>query len=92
MHVLTAESAPRSTNSVAASTCPNARNPKRRPITLTPLIDRGTRIEQQAGGGVDVPFQTRNEQWRIAVIILLVDASALLKKSAYRGEVILVAC
>ena len=58
------------------------RNSKRRPITLTPLIDRRTRVEQQARG-VDMPFQTRDEQWRITVIIFLIDASALLKKIAY---------
>ena len=66
-------------------------NPKRRPITLTPLIDRGTRIEQQARG-IDVPFRTRDEQWRIAVIIFVIDASALLKKIAYCGDISLIAC
>ena len=66
-------------------------NPKRRPITLTPLIDRGTRIKQQARG-VDVPFQTRNEQWRIPVTIFLVDPSALLKKIAYRVHASSIAC
>ena len=69
----------------------NARNPKRRPIPLAPLIDRGTRIEQHARC-VDVPFQTHNGQRRVAVIILLVDASALLKKSAYRVNAALIAC
>ena len=57
-----------------------ARNPKRRQITLTPLLDRSTVIEQQARG-VDVPFQARDEQWRIAVIIFLIEASALLQGS-----------
>jgi len=55
------------------------------------LIDRGTRIKQQARG-VGVPFQTRDEQWRIAVIIFLIKASALLKKSTYCVDVTLVAC
>ena len=65
-------------------------NPKRRPAASRTFIDRGTRIKQYARD-IDVPFQTRNEQWRIAVIILLVDAGALLKKIAYCGDVTLVA-
>ena len=69
----------------------SARNPKRRPITRTPLINRSPRIEQQARG-VDVPFPTRNEQWRITVTIFLIDASALLNKIAYCGDVTLLAC
>ena len=68
-----------------------ARNPERRPIALTSLIDCGTRIKQHAHD-IDVPFQTRDEQWRIAVIILLVDASALLKKIAYCVDISLISC
>jgi len=68
-----------------------ARNPKRRPIALTPLIDRGTRIEQQARC-VDVPSRTRDKKSRIPVAILLVDASALLKKNAYCGDIFPIAC
>ena len=42
-------------------------------------------------GDMSAAIQTRDEQWRIAVIILLVDASALPKKIAYCGDFTLVA-
>ena len=86
MQVLTAAaSAPRSNKSSPASTCPRAhaipngdQPPSEHLSTAAPA--------SSSKRAASTPFQTRDEQWRIAVIILLVDASALPKKRAYRGD------